>query len=124
MLKLVGQKLLLVLGLAALGVGIVGIFIPLLPTTPLVLLSAYLFARSSPRYHQWIRNNKYFGKTVRSWEAGEGLTVREKRRMIIAATLFIGISFILCSNILGRIVLLLAWPIPLAVALFTRTRKE
>jgi len=102
----------------------VGLFVPLLPTTPLVLLSAWLFAKSSRKYHHWIQINRYFGKTVRAWEAGLGLTAKEKWRMVAFATLFIGISFIICTNIVGRIVLVLVWPIPILVAIFCKTRND
>lgn len=124
MFKAVKSKILLIIGFFALGIGFVGIFVPLLPTTPLVLLSAYLFARSSRKYHDWIRNNRFFGKTVRAWEAGKGLTVAEKWRMAVFATLFIGISFILCTNIVGRIVLILVWPIPISISIFSKTRRD
>ena len=117
------NKIFIICGFISLVVGGIGLFVPLLPTTPLILLAAYLFAKSSRKYHDWIRNNRFFGKTVRAWEAGLGFTKVEKWRMIIFATLFIGISFIVCTNIAGRIVLVLVWPIPISVAVFTKTRS-
>ena len=113
-----------ILGWISLFVGAVGAVLPLLPTTPFMLLSAWLFAKSSRRYHRWLRQNRFFGKTIRAWEAKLGLTVREKARLVISATVVIAISFILCPNTVGRIVLVVAWPIPIAVALFTKTRRE
>jgi len=80
--------------------------------------------KSSKRYHRWLRQNRFFGKTVRAWEARLGLTIREKVRLIISATVVIAVSFILCTNIVGRIVLVACWPIPISVALFTKTRKD
>lgn len=118
------NRLFIVSGFVSLVVGGIGLFVPLLPTTPLILLAAYLFAKSSPKYHRWIRENRFFGKTVRAWEAGLGFTRREKLRMVVFATLFIGTSFIVCTNIVGRIVLAAVWPIPISVAIFTRTREE
>ena len=119
-----GSKILIALGFFCLAVGAIGVFVPLLPTTPLALLAAYLFARSSIKYHAWLRQNRLFGKTVRAWEAKLGLTRTEKFRMIFFATLFIGISFILCPNIAGRIVLGIVWPIPVLIALLSKTRPE
>jgi len=113
-----------ILGWISLGLGAVGAVVPLLPTTPFVLLAAWLFAKSSKRWHDWLRHNRVFGKTVRAWEARLGLTVREKVRLIATATVVIAISFMLCSNTIGRIFLAAAWPIPISVALFSRTRQE
>jgi uncharacterized membrane protein YbaN (DUF454 family) len=119
----VKKHILLMSGFIVLGIGLVGVFVPLLPTTPFVLLAAWFFARSSRKYHLWLRSNRYFGETLRAWESGQGLTVKEKWRMVIVATVFIGISFLVCPNAVGRIVLLLVWPIPISVAIFTKTRK-
>jgi uncharacterized membrane protein YbaN (DUF454 family) len=113
-----------VLGWICLGLGTVGAFLPVLPTTPFVLLAAWLFAKSSKRYHQWLRRNRLFGRPVRCWEAGLGLTLREKLKMVGVVTVVFTISFFLCTNTVGRIVLACCWPIPLAVAVFTKTRDE
>ncbi|MBC8277496.1 MAG: YbaN family protein [FCB group bacterium] len=118
------NRMFIIFGFISLAVGGIGLFLPLLPTTPLILLAAYLFAKSSRKYHDWIRNNRLFGKTVCAWEAGLGFTKAEKWRMVIFATLFIGLSFVLCTNIVGRIVLVIVWPIPISVAVFTKTRNE
>src|SRR5688572_19752060 len=55
-------------GMGCLALGFVGAFLPVLPTTPFVLLAAYCFSRSSDRWHDWLRNSKRFGAVVRSWE--------------------------------------------------------
>jgi len=59
----------IVFGLLALGLGIVGIFLPLLPTTPFVLLAAFFFSRGSDRLHRWLADHPRFGVYVRDWEA-------------------------------------------------------
>ena len=56
------------LGFVFLGAGVAGIFLPLLPTTPFVLLSAACFARSSEKWHAWLLANPTFGPMVRNWE--------------------------------------------------------
>ncbi len=124
MLSKLKQRLFSIFGSIAVGVGFIGLFVPLLPTTPLVLLAAYFFARSSRKYHRWLRDNRWFGETITAWEEGRGLSLREKWTMVIAATLFIGLSFYLCTHIVGRIVLVIVWPIPIAVAVFTRIRRD
>jgi uncharacterized membrane protein YbaN (DUF454 family) len=122
MLSNLTKKLLLLLGFLSLGLGIVGVFLPVWPTTPFILLSAWLFAKSSERYYRWLHNNRYFGDALRAWEAGEGLSLKVKWRMVVIATVFIGISVVICPSHLGRFALLLVWLIPIAVAIFTKTR--
>ena len=56
-------------GLVALLVGIIGIFLPVLPTTPLVLLAAFFFGKGSPRLHGWLSGHSVFGPIITDWEA-------------------------------------------------------
>lgn len=56
------------LGCLSVVLGIVGIFLPLLPTTPFLLLSAYCFSKSSPKLHNWLIQNKVLGPIVLDWE--------------------------------------------------------
>ncbi len=120
-MKAIGKRFLLAVGFAALGLGAVGIFVPLLPTTPFVLLAVWLFGRSSPRYHSWLRQNRYFGKILRDWESERGLSRGDKWRMVTLSVIMIGITILLCPNAIGRIILLLVLLIPIGIALFTRT---
>ncbi len=57
----------IILGITSLGLGILGIFLPLLPTTPFLLLSAALFLRSSKRLYHWLMNHKYLGKHLQNY---------------------------------------------------------
>lgn len=56
-------------GFAALGLGVLGIFLPLLPTAPFALLAAFFFSRGSERLHRWLVENRSFGRYVRDWES-------------------------------------------------------
>ncbi len=69
MLKQTWQGFMILLGWAALVLGILGIFLPLLPTTPFVLLAAFFFSRGSRRLHRWLIEHPSFGRYVRNWEA-------------------------------------------------------
>ncbi len=72
------RAVLVILGFLALAVGIVGAFLPLIPTVDLVLLAAFLFSRSSERFDRWLATNRFFGGIVRDWRSGRGFTVRSK----------------------------------------------
>jgi uncharacterized membrane protein YbaN (DUF454 family) len=65
-------------GLVALATGIVGAFLPLLPTTPLVLLAAFCFSRSSPRLERWLLEHSRFGPLIRDWRAYRAIPLRAK----------------------------------------------
>ena len=55
------------LGLAALALGFIGLFVPLLPTVPFVLLAAFAFARSNPAWERWLVEHPRFGPAIRAW---------------------------------------------------------
>ena len=59
----------LLLGSIFFALGIIGVVLPVLPTTPFILLAAGCWARGSKRFYHWLINHKYFGKIVRDWEA-------------------------------------------------------
>ena len=61
------RALWLLLGMVAVGLGAVGVVLPLLPTTPFLLLAAFAFARSSERWHQWLVNHQIFGPLIEDW---------------------------------------------------------
>lgn len=66
-------------GTVSLGLGILGVALPGLPTTPFVLLAAACYAKASPRLHGWLRAHRLFGPMVRDWEAHRSLSRRTKR---------------------------------------------
>ena len=74
--------------------GFLGIFLPVLPTTPFMLLAAYCYSRSSPRCYQWLLTNRWFGAYVRNYREGRGMPLREKALTIAALWLTIGATAI------------------------------
>ena len=73
------MKLLLnIVGVLALLLAILGLFLPLLPTTPFLLLASACFARGSDRLHGWLLNHRVFGVYLRNYEAGNGIPLRAK----------------------------------------------
>ncbi len=92
MLPTVKNALLMAAGVLSLGLGLIGAFLPLLPTVPLILLSAYCFARSSDRLHNWLLTHPTFGKIVRDFEVNRGVPRRIKLRAISLMWLSMGLS--------------------------------
>lgn len=79
-----GKRILyLILGWLSLITGVIGIFLPLLPTTPLVLLAAWCFSKSSERFHSWLLNHKFFGPIVKDWQSSDGIPRRSRNRAIL-----------------------------------------
>ncbi len=72
------RKLLFLSGLMAVGLGVLGIFLPLLPTTPFLLLAAFCFARSSPRFYHWLNSNRYLNSYIENYRNGRGVPRRIK----------------------------------------------
>lgn len=67
-----------IIGVLAVLLGILGLFLPLLPTTPFLLLASACFARGSDRLHGWLLNHRVFGVYLRNFEAGNGIPLRAK----------------------------------------------
>ncbi len=67
-----------IVGVLAVLLGVIGIFLPLLPTTPFILLAAACFARGSERMHRYLLNHRVFGQLLRDYEAGRGIPARAK----------------------------------------------
>ncbi len=81
-----------VLGTLALALGFIGIFLPVIPTTPLVLLAAACYMRGSERLHGWLLESKWFGETIRTYQSGQGLRKATKVRAIGLMWIVITIS--------------------------------
>ena len=73
------------------GLATIGIFVPLLPTVPFVLLAAYCFSRGSKRYHNWLLSQKTFGPIIQDWER-YGM-IRKRTKVVAAAGMFAMMSY-------------------------------
>ena len=76
--KVIAARLWWLLAYASLGIGIVGIFLPVLPTTVFVLLAAYAAARGSRRLHRWLLRHRSFGPAIRDWQRHGAVSRRAK----------------------------------------------
>lgn len=82
------------LGLLFLLLGGIGVVLPLLPTTPFVLLAAACFAKSSPRMHGWLLQNEIFGPILRDWERSKCISPRVKTLALFMMVVVGGISIL------------------------------
>jgi uncharacterized membrane protein YbaN (DUF454 family) len=83
------RAFLLLMGIIALVLGVIGIFIPLLPTTPFLLLASYSFARSNKRFNDWLLTNRFFGKHLRGYLNSK--TVKREIKWITIGILWVTI---------------------------------
>jgi len=83
------KKLLILLGWFFVLLSALGLLLPILPTTPFLILALALFANSSPKFHQMLLNNRWFGEVLKQWEENRTVTRAIKNR----ATLLVIISF-------------------------------
>jgi len=101
-----GQRTALVLvGTIALALGIVGIFLPLLPTTPFLLLAAACYARGSERLHDWLLGSPVLGQYIRDYREKRSIRLRAKVLAIVTLWLFIGIGIVSVDAVWIRILL-------------------
>ena len=115
---------LLLAGTVLVGIGILGIFLPLLPTTVFFLMAAWCYARSSRRFYDWLHHNKYFGKYLKNYREGKGITNSSKITTIVI--LWGGILysiFVTHSLVIHLILLAIAIGVTIHVVMIT-THKE
>ena len=93
-MKNIRRWLLIACGMLCVAVGVIGIFVPLLPTTSPLLLAAFCFARSSPRFYHWLLHNRVFGSYIKNYREGRGMPLRSKFVTLALLWLTIGFSII------------------------------
>ena len=117
--------LLIIVGTFFVGLGIIGIFVPVLPTTPFLLLAAACYARSSQRFYGWLLSNKWFGNCIRNYLERKGVPLKVKVLTITLLWITIGISaaFAVQTLVIRLILVLIAIAVSIHV-LSIRTLKQ
>ena len=87
----VRKAILIFTGTVCVALGVLGMFLPLLPTTVFLLMAAYCYSRSSERFHTWLLNNRWFGPYIRNYKSGNGISLRQK--ITTTALLWTSIGF-------------------------------
>lgn len=82
------KSLYIVLGFTFVALALLGVFLPLLPTTPFLILAALFFSKSSPRWHKWLLQNRYFGPILQSWEENHCIASRIKIYIFSSIAIF------------------------------------
>ena len=84
--------------------------LPILPTVPFLMLSAFCFAKSSEKLHSWFISTKLYKKNLESFVKGEGMTVKTKVKIMSTVTILMAIGFIMMSRVpVGRVILAIVW---------------
>ena len=104
------KALLVVVGCLSLALGAIGAVLPILPTVPFLMLSAFCFAKSSEKLHSWFISTKLYKKNLESFVKGEGMTVKTKVKIMSTVTILMAIGFIMMSRVpVGRVILAIVW---------------
>lgn len=100
------KHLLLCLAWVFVALGLIGVFLPIVPTTPFLIVALGLFSKSSPRFHQMLLNNRWVGAPLRQWEESKSIArkTKVKASLLILVTFAVSIGFVITDFIL-RIVL-------------------
>lgn len=93
------RVLLVALGTLSLAIGIVGIFLPLLPTVPFVLLASVCYARASPRFHRWLLEHPRLGPPLVEWQRTKSLPARVKATAIGSVVVSATISIVFLTRV-------------------------
>jgi len=97
--KNIKQKLMIVLGWFFVILGAIGAVLPILPTTIFLIIALGIFSKSSPKFHQMLLNNKWFGQGLRQWEETQSISKQSKIKATAMIVLTFGISLLV---LIGR----------------------
>ena len=98
MLKIVYRYLLIFTAIASILLGLLGIFLPVLPTTPFFILALACFARSSTFFHQKLLTCPYIGEILSDWEKEKKITTKRKKRIYLTIIVSFSISLVLLQE--------------------------
>ncbi|WP_413577796.1 YbaN family protein [Bdellovibrio sp. HCB290] len=115
------RTILFVLGMTALILGVIGAFLPILPTTPFLILSAFCFVRSSPKAHAWLYRQPLFGPALKDWDQKRAIARRAK--ILAIAMILVSLS-VMWWRVENRTVVIVVSVVLLSVSLFVATRRE
>ncbi len=113
------RYLLIAAGWFFVALGVIGIFLPVMPTTIFLLIAASLFAKSSEKFYNALINNKYLGSYIRNYREHKGMTLRSKITAIVVMNLSIGFSAFYAVETTWVKIVLLAIAVSLTIFFIT-----
>jgi len=120
------RKLWVIAGTFFVGLGILGIFLPIVPTTPFFLLAAACYARGSQRFYNWLLYNRWFGNYIRGYREGKGIPLKAKVLTISLLWITIGcsVTFAVHIFIVRIILILIAIGVTIHILSISRQRRQ
>lgn len=113
--------ILIIIGTISLALGIAGVLLPVLPTTPFILLALACYLKSSTKLYQLVISNKYLGPYVKDYISGKGIPIKAKKKAILLIWITIGLSILfIIENMLVRTTLIV---IASSVSIYIWSRK-
>lgn len=93
----------LMIGIVSMVLGAIGIVLPVLPTTPFLLLASFCFAKGSDRFHKWFIGTKLYKKHLESFVTSRSMTLKTKLCILLPASAMLILAMLAMSNIYGRV---------------------
>lgn len=88
-------------------IGMIGVVIPVLPTTPFLILSSFFFAKSSPKFHNWLRNTQIFKNYAEDFIRDRSMTLKRKIKLMMLSDFMLAFPLFILDNIYIRIFIIL-----------------
>ena len=111
----------LLAGIISLLLGLIGAFLPILPTVPFILLAAFCFARAYPPLYHWLRDRSIFAESLQDWERERAISRSSKRKALTMIVLSFALALYFASSMWLKLLLMM---IGISVATFIATRPE
>jgi hypothetical protein len=120
------KKILVLSGTICIILGIIGIFVPLLPTTPFLLLAAACYARGSKKFYYWLINNKWLGEYIKSYQEGKGIPLIIKLSIItlLWISIFFSIIIFVSNPLIKFILIIIAIGVTIHILTIKTTNKK
>ncbi len=103
------RYLFIVFGFVFMGLGAVGVFLPILPTVPFLLLASMCFAKGSRRFHDWFKSTKLYKNNLESFEKSRSMTLKTKLCILLPVSAMLILAFFMMHNIYGKIIIALVF---------------